>query len=146
VDGAVIDHSKDRLPVRLGEALRKDHAEVDLRNARRAILRHLERAVDAKPNGCQSVPRQVPAGINTNAGGEAGHEQLGRRRTKVLTAGITRLIDDELVLAHLDDEPIVLNVPNLHRGHGKPPFQKSVDGRAAKWQCRRTRGLQGARP
>jgi hypothetical protein len=67
-------------------------------------------AVDPEPVGLQAVPAQEPLGVEADAGGQAGREQLGRGRSGVLAAGGHRLVDLQPVAAHLDGEPVTRQV------------------------------------
>jgi hypothetical protein len=59
---------------------------------------------------------EVPAGIEGDAGGEAGDKELGGRGGRILTAHVDRLVDPERVAADLDVEAVAASMVDAHGG------------------------------
>jgi hypothetical protein len=58
----------------------------------------------------QAVAAQEPLGVEADAGGQAGREQLGRGRSGVLATVGQRLVDEQPMAAHLDGELVARQV------------------------------------
>ena len=121
MDGAVVDDRQQRPPTVLLQRLGHDQPQGDGGDPGRAVRAHGEVGLDPQPGGLQMVAGQEAPGIEANAGGQAGDEQLGRGRALVIPAVGNGLVADESVAAHLELELVGALVGDAEVGHWKSP-------------------------
>src|SRR5512133_34156 len=72
------------------------------------------------------VAGQEPSGVEGDAGGQAGHEQLGRGRALVGPAVGRWLVAEQLVAADLELEPVAGLVGDAEVGHRRSPRLRTL--------------------
>src|SRR6266542_22477 len=121
VHRAVLDHPLQRLPLGRRQRRADRDRQRDGPDPSGTVLRHVEPAGHSEPVRRQPVSPQEPAGVEAGARGQAGDEQLRRRRPEIPAPISHRLVDPQLMAPDVDHEPVPELVPHVHVGSVRGP-------------------------